>query len=151
MFSPWLGISVSLKVVWLGQGCRLHLWSGHIQEATNECIHKWNNKWIFLFLSPPPSFSLPLKWINFFLKKKVSHALSGVAQLVGHCPTKQKVMGSIPGQGCVCEATNRYVSLTLMFLPLSPLPFPLSKNKKNLLKRKKIMCSISFVVSTTFT
>ena len=26
-------------------------------------------------------------------------ALTGVDQLVGHCPTKQKVLGSIAGQG----------------------------------------------------
>ena len=27
-------------------------WSGHIQDSTNECINKWNNKSMFLSLSP---------------------------------------------------------------------------------------------------
>ena len=32
------------------QGCRFDLWSGHVQESTNECIHKWNNKLMCLSL-----------------------------------------------------------------------------------------------------
>ena len=60
-------------------------------------------------------------------------ALTGVAQLVGHHPAKQKVTGSIPGRGagpgcsgCLREAAD----LMLMFLTLSfSLPSPLSKKK----------------------
>ena len=68
--------------------------------------------------------------------QKDTKVLTGVAQLVGHRPTKQKVAGSIPGTylGCrfgyIQEATNQSFSLTLMFLSLSfSLPSPLSKNK----------------------
>ena len=46
------------------QGYRLNSRSGHIQESTNKCINKWNNKSVFLFLS----LSLSISKINF--KKK---------------------------------------------------------------------------------
>ena len=65
-------------------------------------------------------------------------ALTCVAQLIGHSPTKRKVTGLIPSQGtclgcgsgpwlgCLREAT-----LTLMFLSLSfSLPSPLYKTNK---------------------
>ena len=73
-------------------------------------------------------------------------ALTSVAQLVGHCPTTQRVTGLIPEQGtclgcgpspqsgCTCETQPIEVSLThckSMFLSLSS---PLSKNNKNLFK-----------------
>ena len=35
--------------------------SGHIQELTNDCKNKWNNKSVFLFLPP---LSLPLSKIK---------------------------------------------------------------------------------------
>ena len=72
--------------------------------------------------------------------KDASGTLTGVAHWVGHCSTKQKVTGLIPGQGTclgrgcspwlghVWEAADRYVSLTSMFLSLSP-SFPLSLNR----------------------
>ena len=65
--------------------------------------------------------------------------LTGVAQLVGHCSTKQKVAtGSIPGQGTclgrkfgpqsgrVQKATDQCFSLTSMFLPSLSSSLPLS-------------------------
>ena len=67
-------------------------------------------------------------------------ALTGVAQRAGHCPTNQKVAGSIPrlgtSLGCrpgpwlggVQVATDQCFSYTRMSLSLS-LSFPLSKNK----------------------
>ena len=75
-----------------------------------------------------------------------------MAQLGGHCPTEQKVAGSIPGQGACLgcgfspqsgrtqEASNRCFSLTSIFLSLFYfLPSPLSKNKliKSLKKKKE--------------
>ena len=36
---------------------------------------------------------------DFNLTKSCSGTLTSVAQLLGHCPAKQKVTGSIPGQG----------------------------------------------------
>ena len=66
------------------------------------------------------------------------YALTSVAQLVGHCPADQKVCISIPGQstclgcgfgpqlGSVQEGMNQCFSLSLMFLPLSFSPLPLS-------------------------
>ena len=44
------------------QGCRFYPWSRHIRESTDECINKWNNKSMFLFLSlpPPPPVLHPL-------------------------------------------------------------------------------------------
>ena len=68
-------------------------------------------------------------------------ALTGVAQLVGHHLRKQKAASLIPGQGTclgcgfspwvgsIQQASDQCFSLTLMFLSLFPLPFPLSKNK----------------------
>ena len=58
-------------------------------------------------------------------------ALTSVAQLVGYPPAKQKVIGSLPGQGmsldcgfssqsgCVLKTTDRCISFTSMFLSLS--------------------------------
>ena len=70
----------------------------------------------------------------------LSLALTGVAQWFGHCPTKQKVTGSIPGQGtcigyrpgpgwgvCMGDATHQCVSLSH-----SP-SFPLSLKINNIL------------------
>ena len=62
---------------------------------------------------------------------------------VGHCPSKQNLAGSIPGQGTclgcrlgpqserVWEATDKCFSLTSIFLSLSPsLPLSLLKTKR---------------------
>ena len=87
------------------------------------------NQLIFLSLSFSLSPPLSKKWINkFFLKNYIVYicikdqALTGVAQLVEHHPTKQKVASSIPGQGtclecgfglwtrCIWEATDRCFS-----------------------------------------
>ena len=75
-----------------------------------------------------------------------------------HCPVHLKVTGSIPGQGtylgckfdpqsgCIWEATNRYFSLTLMFLSLSlSLPSSFSKINKDISlgkdsKKKNELC-----------
>ena len=35
------------------EGYGLDRQSGHIQESTNECMNKWNNKSVFLSLHPP--------------------------------------------------------------------------------------------------
>ena len=69
-------------------------------------------------------------------------ALTGVAQLVWHCPAKPNVAGSIPGQGTclgcgfnpqlehIQEATDPCLSLSSMFLSLSvSLLSPLSKKQ----------------------
>ena len=100
------------------------------------------NQLIFLSLSFSLSPPLSKKWINkFFLKNYIVYicikdqALTGVAQLVEHHPTKQKVASSIPGQG-TCHGYGpvpswRHVrgsqsldwcfSLTSMFISLLPL------------------------------
>ena len=76
-------------------------------------------------------------------KISIGRAMTGVAQLVGWCPTKWKVASSIPDQGtCLgCrfsprsmnlqEATDQCFSLTSMFLFLSP-SLALSIINKNL-------------------
>ena len=48
---PWLGSSVGWSVIRIQQGCGFNLRSGHIQESTNECIKKWNNKLMSVCLS----------------------------------------------------------------------------------------------------
>ena len=53
---PWLDSSVDQSIVPIRQGSGFHPWSGHIQESTNGCINKWNNKSIF--------FPFSLKSIN---------------------------------------------------------------------------------------
>ena len=78
------------------------------------------------------------------LKKKTMCALPGVAHLVGHRPTKQKVTGSIPSHstslsfkfspwpGYLGEATKMQPmewQQTNVSLPSFTLPFSLSKNK----------------------
>ena len=66
---PWLGCSVGQNVIPIHQGCEFIPRSGHIQESTNECINKWNNKSMFL------SFSLKLKTclkINILQKNMIS-------------------------------------------------------------------------------
>ena len=45
---PWLGGSVGWSIVPVCQSCRFDPQSGHIQEMTNECIDKWNNKSVSL-------------------------------------------------------------------------------------------------------
>ena len=73
-------------------------------------------------------------------RKDMIHTLAGVAQLVGYCPTKWKVAGSIPGQhtclGCIPPQVGAHArGYQLIFLPHIDvsLPFslssPLSKNK----------------------
>ena len=70
-------------------------------------------------------------------------ALTGVAQLVGSCPTKRKVTNLVPSQGTlpglqvlslvgdVQEATGLCFPPTSMFLSLSlSFPSPLSKINK---------------------
>ena len=82
--------------------------------------------------------------------KMGGQALTGVAQWVGHHPTKQKIMGWIPGQskcldsgfdpwsGCKQEATDQCFSLTSTSLSLSfSLLSPLSENKIKSLKIKQ--------------
>ena len=72
-----------------------------------------------------------------------SIALTGMVEMVGHRSAKQKVAGSIPGQGpclgCgfgprlghIQEATDQYLSLTSMFLsPSFSLPSPSLKINK---------------------
>ena len=60
--SHWQGSSVGQSVVPILQSHRFDPRSGHIQEATHECINKWNNKLMFLSL---PSIKNKKK----FLKK----------------------------------------------------------------------------------
>ena len=40
----------ALVIIPIRQGCMSGPWSGHRQEATNECISKWNDKLMFLSL-----------------------------------------------------------------------------------------------------
>ena len=72
--------------------------------------------------------------------KRVVKALTCVAQLVGHHPAKQKVMGLIPDQGtclglrfcpwsCAYKMPQINVSHIDVSLPLFLPPIPLSKNK----------------------
>ena len=69
-FKPWLpgpGRVVQLVRVlsWYAKVCgggRFSIWSGHIQEATNERINKWNNKQVFVSrISPSVSKNYNLK------------------------------------------------------------------------------------------
>ena len=63
--------------------------------------------------------------IKVFVTQKWTQALTGVAQLVGHCPAKGHQLGSHQGTclgcgfdpwlGCIREATNQCFSLTSMF------------------------------------
>ena len=88
-------------------------------------------------LSPPRNTHLKFLDINSSFKLQESVALTGVAQLVGHHPTKRKVAGSIPDSGtCLCcrfgpwwghmqEATDQFFPHGDVSLPL----FSLSKNK----------------------
>ena len=69
-------------------------------------------------------------------------ALTGVAQLVGHRPTKQKVTGSIPAQG-TCLGVGQILSWghvrgnLSMFLSLLVPSFPsLHKQVSKILKNK---------------
>ena len=61
---PWWDSSVGYNIVPICQGCGFDSQSGHIQETTNECTHKWNNKSISSSPSPSLSFSLSLSQIN---------------------------------------------------------------------------------------
>ena len=45
---PWMGSSLDQSVVPICQGYGFGLQSGYVQEATNECINKWNNKSMLL-------------------------------------------------------------------------------------------------------
>ena len=69
-------------------------------------------------------------------------ALTGVAQLVGHRPAKQKVTGSVPGQGtclgygfCLLSGSVREASKQAIHVSLShqcfsfSFPSPLSENR----------------------
>lgn len=41
----------------MGQGCGFDPQSGHLQDAANEFITKWNNKlWSLSVFPPPPTF-----------------------------------------------------------------------------------------------
>ena len=55
-------------------------------------------------------------------------ALTSVAQLVEHCPTKQKVTGSIPSQGtslgCRMDPQLMFIFHTDVSLPPFLPPFP---------------------------
>ena len=68
------------------------------------------------------------------LLKNPDPVLTGVAQFVGHHLAKQKVTGSIPGQGAwlVCGfgpgSGHRGNQVMFLSFPFS-LPFPLSRNK----------------------
>ena len=85
--------------------------------------------------------------------KYIAGALSGVAQSVGHHPTKQKVASLIPGQGTrlacgfglwtgrIQEATDRCFSHINVSVPLV-LP-PLTLKIRCLLKQKEIHCRVA--------
>ena len=49
---PWQENSVGYSIDPICQGCGFNSMSGHMQEATNEGINKWNNKSMSLSLSP---------------------------------------------------------------------------------------------------
>lgn len=72
------------------QGCRLGLPSGHTQEATNECIKKWNNKSMFsplslcLLLPPSSPPSLPPCPFLFKLNLKKQKTRALVHDAPGH-------------------------------------------------------------------
>ena len=55
---PWLGGSVGQSVIPTCQGGGFDSPSQHIQESTNECINKWNNRRVFLSLSLNQSINL---------------------------------------------------------------------------------------------
>ena len=90
-----------------------------------------------VFKNTPNSFIFLDNHICFSSIRNAILTLTGVAQLVGHCPAKQKVASSIPGQdpcphckfGPWSRTNERHwswgFSPTSMFLTLSP-PFPLS-------------------------
>ena len=129
-------------------------------------IHSWNTYLLSSYSTPgiviiivnknkvPALRKVMTKWTTYFynscfndykyIHKEVFMApLAGVAQLVGHWLTNQRVTGLVPSQGTrlgwrfgylghVRNVTNRCFSLTSMFLALSfSLPYPLSKIKNN--------------------
>ena len=55
-FWPWPGSSVGSSIITIHQGCGFNPKSGHIEESNNECIDKFNNKWMSICLSLFPSF-----------------------------------------------------------------------------------------------
>ena len=60
---PWPASSGGESVVLLQQGRGFDPQSGRTQEATDECINKWNNKSVFL----PPFICLSPNLISNFL------------------------------------------------------------------------------------
>ena len=54
---PWLGSSVGSRVILIHQGCGFDPWSRYIEDSTNECINKWNNKSMFFSLSKKKSIN----------------------------------------------------------------------------------------------
>ena len=67
--SPWPGSSVGWSITGYAKVVGLIPWSGHMQEATSECINKGNNESIFLPLCPPSSHSLKSINKNTFKKR----------------------------------------------------------------------------------
>ena len=65
--SPWRSSSVGWRVFLMRQGCRFDPQSGHMQESTNECIDKWNNKSMPL----PPHFPLSLQGVLWHMNSAV--------------------------------------------------------------------------------
>ena len=60
----WVAQLVQVSSFLMCQGCRFSLWSGYIQEATNKCMNKLNNKSVFISFPPslpPPFLFLPRK------------------------------------------------------------------------------------------
>ena len=51
MVKSKLLVLAGYSIILIHQGCRFDPQSGYIQESTNECINKWNDKPMFLPLS----------------------------------------------------------------------------------------------------
>ena len=117
----------------MSQGGRFNPWSGHMQEATHECINKWYNKSMFLSLSLKSVifFSSHFEVILFRIVTYLGHFKYDsifknttplpwpMACLAGASSGAPKGCGFHPWSQHVREATNWCFSLTLMFLFLS--------------------------------
>ena len=109
------GSSVDWSTIPIHQGGGLHPWSGHIQEATNERINKWDNRVdISLSLS-----SLCMSQINFFFSEKQLTVITyrqcapeGVAWGTGKTRGAVACLGgrAAPDRGCGSDLQEGTVS-----------------------------------------
>ena len=114
-----VGSSVGYSIIPIHQGCRFNPQSGHIVEATNECIKKWNNMpwlvWLNGLSTGPQTKGSPIQF-----------PIRARAWVVSQVPSRGHMRGNH----------------TLMFLSLFLPPFPCLK-----IKKKKSLKKISGITN----